>query len=150
MSVHRDCGENIHWMHREDDPERFMPPMEFAGQAYVIEGGIATEVSTYRMHRCDPVKVVAWQEYIQTMAELKGPNSFESEINLYQAARLREREEAWAIAMTVDCDKCSAVVDEKCYSRAQHHVKSGELVETTNPHPSRLERGYMKKKEATP
>lgn len=126
-----------------------MPPMEFAGPVYVLEdNGSVVERTAYRVHRCDPEKVVAWQEYISTMAELKGPDSYEGEVNMYAAARERERQEVWEIALLVNCDKCGANADEKCRKMSQHLVKTGEIVEARHPHPVRLEAAYAARKEA--
>lgn len=75
MSVHSDCGGDIFWVRRSDDPERWMPPLEFAGYRYVITGDeperTAIQVPTYIMHNCNPEKIEAWQEYQFKLAQLK-------------------------------------------------------------------------------
>ena len=140
MSTHKDCGEEIRWAHRPDDPERFFPPLEYAGEVYIIdEGGNAIQMHGYRMHRCDPEKVEAWQEYIAKISDLKGPDSYEADINYRHAASERNREQLWETALTVICPSCEEPVGKRCHSMSKHLIQTGELTETRWPHPSRTE-----------
>lgn len=137
MSTHKECGEEIRWVKRDDDDSRWMPPLEFAGHFYIItESGNAIWTSVYRRHNCDPDKIEAWQEYTAKIAALK-----ESTPNLpssaWAVARERRREDTNKIANTVKCPSCEAPVGHQCYNRTVLK-KTGEIVETRNPHPARL------------
>lgn len=148
MSVHRECGEDIRWAHRPDDPERFLPPLEYAGEVYVIdEGGSAIQMHGYRMHRCDPQKVIEWQTYIEQMKDLKGDDSYEGRINYRQAASERNRDEQWEIALKVECPKCELDPGMKCCSLKKQYRESGELIELRWPHPERTELALHPKRE---
>lgn len=136
MSIHKECGEHIHWFQREDD--RFYPPMEYAGVVYVNIDGKLVETTGYRHHRCDPEKVAAWVEYLNTMEELKGPDSFEGAINAHIAASERHREELWEHCLKVDCPRCPAIEGERCVNLS-FLKKTGELVEVRYPHLPRQE-----------
>jgi hypothetical protein len=142
MSVHKDCGADIQWLKRDDDPNRFLPPMEFAGQFYVKIDGVGTIANCYRPHICDPDVMEDWLNRQARLAELRGDAEAMEEIDGRQAwalAREREREKSWEIALKVDCPRCLQPKDEKCISMAQTHRKTGEMVELRNPHPDRLE-----------
>jgi len=141
VSIHKDCGEHIHWFNRTDQPERYYPPMEFAGPVFVQLEGKIVETNAYRIHRCDPEKVVAWQEYLATMTELKGNDSFEGQISMHQAASEKSRIERYELAMGVSCDDCGANADEPCRNKSVLK-KTGEIQETRYPHPSRFEKAW--------
>lgn len=143
MSVHKDCGENIHWFEREEGSGRFHPPMEYAGTVMVNIDGKMIETTGYRPHRCDVDKVIAWQEYVEKMAEVKGPDSFEAGLNLYAIARERDREERWAQALTIDCSVCDAEAGVKCMNLTIAK-RTGDVVEVLNPHPARLEAAFRR------
>lgn len=71
MSEHKDCGEEIRWAKLERDHERFLPPLEFAGEFFIIDAdGVGVKVMGYRRHICDPDKVRAWQALQQELADL--------------------------------------------------------------------------------
>lgn len=136
MSVHKDCGQPIRWAGREDDPSRFMPPLESAGQAYIIgEDGSAIMVSVYQIHNCDPDKVIAWLEYQRKLAAAKG-ESF-TEMDNWAVAREQKREERWTAALQIDCPRCGSLAGTKCCDLAKK--RRGIDSDTNNPHPARLE-----------
>lgn len=146
MSTHADCGEDILWVHRADDMDRFMPPLEFAGYRYVVvgEGQAQTAVQqpTYIVHHCNPEKVISWNAYKEELAAAKlSSNQIvqEARMSNYAAARERDRAEAWEYALKYDCprDKCGAKVGEKCINIAQ--AKRGVDEFTKNPHPERVD-----------
>lgn len=144
MSIHRDCGADIQWLRREDDTSRFLPPMEYAGEVYVRDekDGSAKRVHAYRMHLCDPDAILAWNDYQQRLAAAKG-----EEFTPYDAARERERESLWELALTVACRRCNRLPNEKCVSLSTKNVKAGIEEETKNPHPQRIEDALAKKEE---
>jgi hypothetical protein len=135
MSVHKECGADIVWLRRDDDESRFLPPMEYAGEVYIKgENGTAQRVHGYRQHLCDPDAIIAWQDYQRRLAEAKG-----EEYTPYDAARERERENMWDLALAVTCRRCHSTPGEKCYSQQVRLVKAGIKEETRNPHPERIE-----------
>lgn len=138
MSVHKDCGEDIKWVRRDDDPNRFLPPMEYVGEVYVIdpESGSGRMTHGYRIHNCDPDKIIAWQDYQLRLAEAKG-----EQYTPYDAAREREREQMWELTLAIECSACGMGVDKKCISMARTHANKGEVVELKNPHPVRIQAG---------
>lgn len=139
MSTHRDCGEPIKWARRDDDSERFMPPLEYVGEVYVIDsGGAAIMVHAYRQHRCDPDKMEAWQEYLGKMDKLKGTTVL-ADMTAHEAARERDREARWEVALRKECIRCDAPAGERCRDMSARYRKTGEIVHTNNPHPERLE-----------
>lgn len=141
MSVHRDCGEEIKWARREDDETRWNPPLEYAGNFYIIdESGAAIQVTGYKIHYCDPDRMEAWQERCRRIAEMQGGDMSKVETQVV-AADMR-REEQWEVALKVECETCEAKVNEKCHSMARTHRKNDEIVPVLNPHPRRLERAY--------
>ena len=151
-SVHKECGADITWARRDDDPSRFMPPLEYVGEVFLIEGvtredKTAVQRHAYRLHICDPDRIIEWQDYMRRLAEAKGMsveelNSFGGASH-YEAAREKESEENWNMALMVSCTRCDAPKGEKCRSLATKHIKTGEIVETRNPHPVRLEAFYF-------
>lgn len=141
MSTHSDCGADITWLRRDDNPEKYLPPMEYAGEVYIQDdNGAAKRVHAYRMHLCDPEAIVAWQDYKQRLAEAKG-----EEFTDYAAARERDREEIWEIALGVACRVCHMLPGERCVSQATRLKKTGKIIETKNPHPARIEDAYSQR-----
>lgn len=140
MSVHRDCGEPIRWARRDDEPSRFMPPLEPAGQAYILsEDGAAVYVTIYQVHNCDPDKMLAWQDYQARLSEIKSRETVTVEnMSAWEVAGERGREEAWGNALRFECPTCSQPVGERCRDMSRKYIKTGELVFTKNPHPARL------------
>ena len=146
MSVHRECGERIRWARNASDT-KWIPPLEFSGEAYILvknedgEGDIATEVSTYRVHNCDPAKMVAWQEYKEKVAAIEGGQRAEAQqirTNDWEVKRLMEQEAAWDQVHGVQCPRCDGPTDGKCINLSK--AKSGgEVVYTLWPHPERVE-----------
>lgn len=145
MSVHRDCGEEIRWAKREDDPERFVPPLEFAGHAYIIdENGIARSVTTFSSHRCNPDKVREWADYLRKLALAKDESPVESDnVVLWEAKKQRDSEQAWKVAITTECSTCEARIGAKCHNISARFRKTGEILELKNPHPARLDQAYQ-------
>lgn len=148
MSTHGDCGEDIRWVHRSDDHERFMPPLEFAGYRYVIlEDDTAVQQPTYIIHHCNPEKVVAWGEYQTKLDAAKLANNSvvrDAKRSNYQIARERDREEAWVYALKFICPvaKCSQPAGEKCLNLAE--LKRGRTTHCLNPHPERCDPDFTK------
>lgn len=143
MSTHKDCGEEIRWAKRDDDPDRFRPPLEYAGEAFIIdERGAAIQVHTYRPHNCDPDKVEAWLTYQKRLAVLRGDTEGLRELTgmeAHNAARERDRENTWEHALKKPCPRCRALVGVKCHRLDQKFRKTGEMVESKNPHPERID-----------
>ena len=141
MSIHRDCGKDVTWAARKDDPERFMPPLEMIAFGYVLEeDGTASQKPVFQFHTCDPDDVAEWRDRLRALATARGesPDDLDG-LDRYNAAREREREAVWLVALGVDCPRCLQPKGVKCISMAQHHRKAGESVEIRNPHPERLE-----------
>ncbi len=137
-SVHKECGADIVWAHREDDENRFYPPLEYIGEVFILSGKgrekIGKQEHGYRVHACDPDRIVEWQDYQFRLAEAKG-----EDYTPYAAAREKENEEMWNQVLHVECPRCKRPVGEKCISLARHLLKTGEIQETRNPHPARIE-----------
>lgn len=135
--IHKECGSDIVWARREDDPDRFHPPMEYVGEVFLISGKgekVAEQRHAYRIHQCDPDRIIEWQDYQHRLAEAKG-----EEYTPYAAAREKQNEETWNLVLKVDCPRCERPVGEKCISLARHLLKTGEMQECRNPHPARTE-----------
>lgn len=139
MSIHSDCGKEVRWVHRDDDPDRFHPPLEFAGQAYIItEDNTAVFTTTYRRHECDPDDIKQWIDLKRRQAEAKGIAT--EDIDRHEEriiARERDQKEANDFAMRVECPICKAPVAELCFNMAL--LKKGVKKYTKNPHPGRVE-----------
>ena len=143
MSIHRDCGADIQWLRRDDDPNRFLPPVEYAGEVYIKnEDGVGVMTYAYRSHHCNPEAIIEWQDYQRRLAEAKG-----EEYTPYDAAREREREQLWELALSVACTRCHLLPGEKCVSQAKHLTNAGIKEETRNPHPQRIEDAIAAKDE---
>lgn len=154
MSTHKECGATVMWAKRDDDPDRYMPPLEPTGGAYTIDkDGIGVWVQTYQPHNCDPDDVAAWMDRLNRLdaarSERAGGDFYDTDNSLaYAAAREQRQEEQWAVALLVDCTRCLQPAGDKCISMAQHHRKNGEQVYVNNPHPQRLEDGYKAQRKA--
>lgn len=138
MGPHSDCGRDIVWVRRADDNDRWMPPLEFAGQAIIIQDDEAVFVSTYRRHECNPEEIKAWLELKRQQAEAKGYSL--EDIDAHEEriiARERDREEVNSHAMSVECKVCKATVGEMCMSLPW--LKKGTKRYNKNPHPPRIE-----------
>lgn len=156
MSTHKECGANVQWARRDDEPDRYMPPLEPTGPAYIINAeGVGVYVQTYQPHICDPEDVANWLDRMNRLAEVRAERSgglagdFTDNRELeYAAAREQRQEEQWGVALLVDCTRCLQPAGDKCISMAQHHRKNGEQVYVNNPHPQRLEDGYKAQHKA--
>lgn len=145
MSVHKDCGELVVWARRSDDPTRWMPPLEFVDNLIVIqvdENGerVAVNAPAYRVHDCDPDKVLAWMEYQEKLARLRERAPVQvAGMSAWEIARERNREQAWETALKVPCLRCGAKKGKKCIdlSLQRRNLKGY----TKNPHAQRLEAG---------
>lgn len=137
-SVHKECGADIQWARRPDDPTRFLPPLEYLGEVYFLTGKgderVAQQEHGYRIHACDPDRIVEWQDYQHRLAEAKG-----EVYTPYAAAREKENEELWNQVLHVECPRCERGVDEKCIKLTRQLIKTGEIQECRNPHPARIE-----------
>lgn len=137
MSTHRDCGETIRWAEMDTEPglvPRYLPPLEDAGTAFIIDGNVAREVHIYRLHRCDPDKVIAWQEYCKRMAEVKNEAPVDG-VTAGQVARNRERKEVYSLAMKVACPNCGAPKNQPCTDMRKGNKNYGQ--HTRWPHTGR-------------
>jgi hypothetical protein len=142
MSIHKDCGADIRWFKRDDDESRFMPPMELAGEGYIIDPEDKSGMHLvwryiYRPHMRDPAAVIEWQRYQEQLSEAKG-----EEVGVYEAVKTRSQDEQWDVALLVACTKCHMLPGERCVSQQKHLQKTGEIINTNWPHPERLEAGY--------
>lgn len=137
-SVHKECGADIVWAHRADDTDRFYPPLEYVGEVFLLEGKgrdkVAEQRHAYRIHQCDPDRIIEWQDYQHRLAEATGV-----EYTPYAAARQKDNEELWNQVLHVECPRCEREVGKKCISLARHLLKTGEITECRNPHPARIE-----------
>lgn len=138
MSIHTDCGANIKWAKRSDDPDRFSPPLEFHGFYYIVdESGSAIEVTTYQPHICDPERMKKYQDRIAQVAKQRAPKKSKLLSPEYEAARQVRRDDNWKIALKVECETCGAKPRSKCRSK-----NFGKI--TLNPHPARIAEGMRK------
>lgn len=142
MSRHKECGKEIRWSHREDDHNKWMPPLEFAGQAYVFLESSDTAVLTtiYKRHDCDPDDMIAWQEYIARVAELKEQRIDTRPVSdAYIAGREMDRMKSNQYAEEVACPRelCKQPIGAPCLNITVLK-KTGEEVFTRSSHPERL------------
>ncbi len=139
MSIHKECGEEIIWVARDDEPGRYHPPLDYMGQVYVVVDDKLIRTTGYKSHKCDPDKVEAWMAYLQRMEQVKSsqPDLLEAP-GLWAASRAKRKEEAWATALAWSCPTCEAPPGSYCINLSKRF--KGQNVETTNPHPARLER----------
>lgn len=142
MSTHKDCGEDITWVKRDDDPSRFMPPLEFFGYAYILSDApngekTAVQVATYKTHHCDPDKVIAWHEYKARIAAIEQNAPVVMSKSDWEIARDRRQEETMRLAMKVSCPRCEVREGEPCISLAKGKTL-GEVIK--NPHQARLDK----------
>ena len=136
MTVHKSCGKEIRWATRDDDPERFNPPLEFDGHRYIItEDGTAVYTSTYVHHECDPADIIRWQRLKHDQAKAMGIQP--EEVSDSTLAREEERKERWKVALKEPCPTCDVPVGHKCHNLTAR--KKGRRELTKNPHPARLE-----------
>lgn len=142
MSIHKDCGRDVTWARRPDDPDRFLPPLEMTGFGYFIQDdGTAVQRPVFQMHVCDPDEVIDWTDRMRRLAEARADGQMPEVVagrESWQAAREREREEVWEKVLPYPCDRCLQHEGSKCISMAQAHRKTGEMVELRNPHNERL------------
>lgn len=143
MSIHSDCGKEVRWVRRDDDPDRFHPPLEFSGQAYIIaEDNVAMYVTTYKRHECDPDDIKSWYDLKRRQAEALGRDVNELDRREESAiAKERDRNEIWERTLKVDCPTCEVGVANRCHNMSRRKA-TGEIVFTKNPHPSRIENAW--------
>lgn len=121
MGVHRDCGEQITWTRREDGTG-WAPPLEFAGHQYVLRehptdpgSQIAVRESVYKIHQCDPDKVLAWREYKARLAEIEAKlPAVDLPQTDWEVKRERDREERWNATLPYPCTDCGVGAGEYC------------------------------------
>jgi len=141
VSIHKDCGAQVRWAHRDDEPNRWLPPLDHAGQAYIItEDDAAVLVNTYKIHQCDPDQMEAWQAYKEKLAEIQARKGAEPvNMTTWEVRREQLREEAWLKAFKRKCPRCGAAKNVKCHKLTQRLVNEGITEYCLNPHPERLE-----------
>lgn len=138
MTIHSQCGREIRWANRDDDPERFRPPLEFAGQAYIIdESNTAVYVTTYKQHECDPEDIVNWADLKRRQAIALGkPTEEIDRREERELAKEEQRKQDWKIALKVACPQCEVGVGKICHNMTMRKRGIKEL--TKNPHPRRI------------
>lgn len=141
MSTHKECGEQIRWAQRPDDPNKWMPPLEAIGPVYIIdEAGQAIAVTGYQVHNCDPDRMQAWVEYKNRIASIQGGDAY-ARMTEHDIAREQRREEYWELALKHPCPTCGVKKKVRCLNRLDLRKGIAEPRENTNPHPLRLEMG---------
>lgn len=145
MSTHKDCGQVVKWARRPDDPNRWMPPLEYIGEVHVVTGEgenqSASVVHAYRVHHCDPDHVAAWTEYQEKLALARG-DEYVAEASPHKIRTDQLREAAWEYALKRACPTCEQKKNEKCLRQDRALKIRGEVQECRNPHPARME-GYV-------
>jgi hypothetical protein len=144
MSTHNDCGEDVTWAHREDDTERWLPPLEFAGEVFILQQvpgldkPVASRMHAYRLHRCDPDKIEAWIAYQERLQALKQqhPEMIVTDTPAYVIARQRRAEQEREYAEQIDCKRCGAMPNQPCRSLSKNPSQMNKP--TTWPHPERV------------
>jgi len=95
MSTHKECGEPIHWAKLERDHERFLPPLEFAGEGFILDADrVGIKVQVYREHVCDPKKVRAWQKRVTDLVNLgvRDPSQGRAAVVNYETGEIDDDE----------------------------------------------------------
>lgn len=135
-SVHKECGANIIWMKSPNDPGRWMPPMEYAGEGYWVDSEMVGHgAHFYQPHVCDPAQVEAWIARLQRIADATGDSTKLDEIDIRAARKQADQESARKAAEKYDCDQCGAVAGKPCLSKAKGQGLGNP---TKWPHPDRL------------
>jgi hypothetical protein len=147
MSIHRECGAHIVWALRPDNPDRWLPPLEYAGEfLFRTEADTFIEAPGYQTHVCDPAQVVAWKERLQRIED-------ESEKLVKVARRLTiqpnridavEQEHnrllLYEESMKYECPKCLVPEGVPCINLNRGHINEGEP--TRYPHKERAVHAY--------
>ena len=141
MSVHNLCGAQVKWAHRSNDPDKWHPPLDPIGLAYIIVDEQVVEVMTYKLHDCDPMQMATWKERKAKQAEIKGEPL--DAVDVYELHREDIRLTQWQLALKAPCSRCGAERGTMCMSMAQKYRKTGEIVEIKWPHPGRVEDGQI-------
>jgi len=139
MSVHKDCGREIEWPRNPENPEKFLPPLEFVDRYYILmEDGTPAFVNVYKRHECDPEEITIWMDLKRRQAQAKGISV--DAINSHEERLIKKeqnRKEDIKFAKKRVCPTCQAPIGQMCINLAKK--KKGEKVHTKNPHPSRME-----------
>lgn len=137
MSVHTDCGKEVKWVHRDDEPDRWHPPLEFDHQGYVIMDDVVVYTNVYKRHECDPDDIKAWMDLKRNQAMAKGIDVGAIDFREERAlAKQQQRDRDWEQALKVECETCEAGINVRCYNLSKR--KQGIAENTKNPHPQRL------------
>jgi len=137
VSIHSDCGKEIRWVHRDDEPDRWHPPLEFDHQGYVIVDDVVIYTNIYKRHDCDPDDIKAWLDLKRNQAMAKGIDVEDIDAKEERIiAKEQQRDLYWAEALRVECPVCEAEVGQRCYNMSLW--KKGIEEHTKNPHPKRL------------
>lgn len=126
MAIHSDCGAEIRWPRKQEDPERFGPPLEYYGQGYIFnEDGTTIEVSVYRTHICDADQMEVWLKNKARIERLRMTDIALAPVpnELYQEARAARYEAEKEKALRYPCETCGVGVGEMCI-----HKRTGELI----------------------
>jgi hypothetical protein len=140
MSIHSECGMEIRWPRKQDDPDSYGPPLEYFGQGYIFdENGSTIQVSVYKNHVCQASQMESWLENKARIAKLQKTAAAKLPITneVYRQARNELATKNRTRALTVACPTCKAVVGEMC----QHIVTNATL---RNPHTARLTESMRK------
>lgn len=146
MSTHKRCGATITWARYADDPDRFLPPLEFAGHYWLIgEDGVGYQTPTFKQHECDPDQMEKWQERLRRIQELE--LEFETpDAATHMAAREQRRDEINLPSLKVKCDRCGQPKGKMCLNL--HELKRGREVECRYTHEMRqrlaMKKGFYK------
>ena len=139
MSLHKDCGREIEWPRNPENPEKFLPPLEFVDRYYIImEDGTSAYVNAYKRHDCDPEEITIWMDLKRRQAQAKGISVDEID-NREERLIKKEKDRKADIkeAKKKACRTCGAPIGEMCINLSKKRM--GVKVHTKNPHPSRME-----------
>jgi len=134
MSIHYDCGAEIRWSRKPDDPESFMPPLEYSGQGFIFdENGIAIQVTVYKPHFCNADQMEVWLKNKVRIDTMKGTEEFIAPVtnDMLKDARDKEKKKLIKYALRVPCPTCEAPEKVMCV-----HVLNGTPVKA--PHIERI------------
>jgi hypothetical protein len=125
-------------MRNPNEPDRWMPPMEYAGEGFWIDAEMVGHgAHFYRPHVCDPAQVEAWIARLERIAQVTGDSADLDEVNMREARNQANQESARAAAEKYECNQCGAQVGHPCISQAKGVSTAGKP--TKWPHPRRLE-----------
>ncbi len=151
--IDKRCGAEILWLRKSDGS--YHPPLIAAGEVLVERDGVIVLAPAYIRHRCDPEQAKRYLETESDIAREQQARNERRERNADAWAAEREyrrqererlakeyadaKEEAWRVALLVDCPKCPAVKGKPCLNL--NDLKSKPITKakkTSYPHPDRV------------